>query len=393
MILKALQRGFRRKHDTVESPEAKPAVDAGFELTFFRPQSEMASPPYGITSSRCDNIQDAELVGRLLAAYRLARTEHAGCGNSMWQSFFNDKQTRLDEAFLAGPADEATRLLRDPASSDHFYGFDNLCTTLLPPALQPSVQQGAALACLAGLIRVAEALGVIGVWNPEQIVPWGQHCWTADEVLTALEDRLGIAIPFPNPYPNEVGLRTSRGICSYRAVQALYQAWRIRELVSGIPHARVLEIGAGLGRTAFYARLLGIKHYTLVDIPLSMIAQGYFLGRCLGPAELTLFGEQAAAMGTGIHFLSPKHFLDTHDRYDLIVNVDSLTEMAPEVSRAYLERIAICSPLLLSINHETNRETVHGMLKPLHNVLNAQRSLYWLRRGYVEEVVRFKPET
>ena len=72
-------------------------------------------------------------------------------------------------------------------------------------------------------------------------------------ILRDLDTAFGFAIHFPNPYPDEVGLKTSRGVASYRAVQGLYQAYRVAELVRDRPAARVVEIGGGLGRTAFYA--------------------------------------------------------------------------------------------------------------------------------------------
>jgi SAM-dependent methyltransferase len=391
MILQKLKRVlWSESHEPSASP-AHASADIGFELKFFRPRSGIAAPPYGITDSSISEIDDASLVARLIAAYRLAREEHAGCGASMWQGFFDAMQAPLDEVFCTGSLAEAARLLRDPASSNHFYGFDNLCSSLIGPQLSPSAQEGAAFECLAGLIRLAEAMGIVRVWNPEQSSANPRAQWAAEEVLSALEQHLGVRLAFPNPFPQEVGLNTSRGIASYRAVQALYQAWRIRELVRGIPRPRVLEIGAGLGRTAYYAHLLGIETYTLVDIPLSMIAQGYFLGRCLGETDVELIGETSALARPRIRFITPKSFMESNERYDLIVNADSMTELAPEVARGYLEKIGRSSPLFLSINHEVNPETMNGMLADLRSVVDTRRSLYWMRRGYVEEIVRFGP--
>lgn len=390
MILKKVKGFLRGEREAPQTADkAASSADREFELEFFRPRNEIADPPYGITGVSTPEVDDARLVTRLLAAYRRAHEEHEGCGASMWQGFFDAMQTPLDEAFRSGTHAEATRLLRDPSASNHFYGFDNLCAALADKFLPPSMQAQSALACLAGLVRLGEAMGIVCTWNPEY-PPLASRCWTAEEMLAALEQRLGIEIVFPNPYPKEVGLQTSRGLVSYRAVQALYQAWRIRELVRSVPRPRVLEVGAGLGRTAYYARLLGIEDYTLVDIPLSMIAQGYFVGRCLGEAEVEFMGEMPAA-GPRVRFVSPKTFLGSSDRYDLIVNIDSMTEFAPEAAHSYLKRIADASPLFLSINHENNAETMAEMFASLPSAVDVQRSLYWMRRGYVEEIARFGP--
>ena len=160
----------------------------------------------------------------------------------------------------------------------------------------------------------------------------------------------------PNPYPNEVGLKTSRGVASYRAVQALYQAYRVAELVRDRPNARVIEIGGGLGRTAFYAHQFGLRDYTLIDLPMTNVAQAYFLGRVLGADAICLCGENRP----GIRIQPPAVFLDAADRYDLVVNVDALPEMAADTATAYCQAIKARADIFLSINHEYNALTVRG---------------------------------
>ena len=114
-------------------------------------------------------------------------------------------------------------------------------------------------------------------------------CKTED--ILASIDRVCIPFSIPNPFESENGLDSSRGVISYRVPQALYQAWRIKKLLKGIQNPKVLEIGAGLGRTAFYANELGIKDYTIVDLPITTVAQAYFLGRTLGEKNICLGGE------------------------------------------------------------------------------------------------------
>jgi hypothetical protein len=74
---------------------------------------------------------------------------------------------------------------------------------------------------------------------------------------------------WPNPFPSELGLQSRRGVIGFRAIQALYQAWRIAQIAGGKPDFKVMEIGAGLGRTAYFATLFGLKRYTIIDVPLS----------------------------------------------------------------------------------------------------------------------------
>jgi hypothetical protein len=190
----------------------------------------------------------------------------------------------------------------------------------------------------------------------------------------------------PNPFPSEWGLVSSRGIVSFRVPQALYQAWRIAQLLKGIEKPRVLEIGGGLGRTAFYARQFGIRDYTIIDIPVSSLAQGYFLGRTLGEENVSLFGETAA--DEQVKIMPPGFFLDGTDRYDLVVNVDSLTEIGRVAADQYWSAIEARAKKFLSINHEANEFTVAQLIGEARHI-TVSRTPYWMRRGFVEEVVEF----
>ncbi len=57
---------------------------------------------------------------------------------------------------------------------------------------------------------------------------------------------------------------------------------------------RALEIGGGLGHTAYYAWRSSVTHYSTVDLPMTAVAQAGFLGRALGCDAISLFGENAS---------------------------------------------------------------------------------------------------
>ncbi len=140
------------------------------------------------------------------------------------------------------------------------------------------------------MLLLSEVLGARRLWNSEApnltaALP------DVETMMLQLDQAAGFLIDFPNPFPDEIGLVTSRGIASHRAVQALYQAARIASLMKGKSRARIAEIGAGTGRTAYYARKIGITDYTIIDLPMSNVAQANFLGRALGPNMISLFGE------------------------------------------------------------------------------------------------------
>jgi putative sugar O-methyltransferase len=168
-------------------------------------------------------------------------------------------------------------------------------------------------------------------------------------------------LSFPNPFPNELCLQSNAGVIGFQAIQSLYQAWRISQISNGAKDFRVMEIGAGLGRTTFFAHQFGVKDYTIVDIPLTNAAQGYFFGRVLGEDAVSLYNETDTH--DCIRILPASDIDQHHERYDLIINIDSLTEMDRTTAEMYWKFARSASPNILSINHEFNPVTVHDLYR------------------------------
>jgi hypothetical protein len=362
------------------------AVEASTERWMRHHRRSAIEASVGVSTG--DAANDRELVNRVVSAYRKSIEGEGAAGESMWCNFFEQYHKDIHEAFLAGDLDEATAILRNPTSNDLMYGFDDMSRAAVI-GRDAGLQRIGAEWVKDHLIRLAEAVGVFRLDNPEtyDYAPATAH--PTEAVLDALDAVYGAAIVFPNPYPGEVGLATGRGVASFRAVHALYQAWRIRELVGDAASARVLEIGAGLGRNALYARALGISDYTIIDLPMTRAAQGYFLGRTLGADGVLLAGETAPDPAMRVKILPPSQFHGQPATYDLVVNVDSLTEMDRDVARAYVRRIQQVTTRFLSINHEVNAFTVRELLAGDPAVATYSRHPAWLRRGYVEELFTF----
>ncbi len=328
---------------------------------------------------------DSELIRRFTVAYQSANK--SDLGESMWKHFFNSHHEPIHDALMAGDEKRIAEIYRYPGTNDLFHGFDMLRKSCPKEFEQTDVREAYAKLCLDGLVRFAEAVGAIPLDNTETWSAVEGVPYDAEAILAKLSQACW-AFTVPNPFPDEFGLRTSRGVVSYRVPQALYQAWRIKQLVKGIEHPRVLEIGAGLGRTAYYAHELGIKDYTIVDIPMTATAQAYFLGRTLGEEQVCLDGESSAGSSQKIKICMPQTFLDEDKKYDLIVNVDSLTEMDILIAKGYWEKIKASTNIFLSINHEANPFRVQDLIAEDMPNLDVSRGLYWMRRGYVEEVVK-----
>ena len=360
----------------------------------------LARPPIGSSlamgsSPVPEGVEDSTLVSRVQAAYRAAMSTFE-MSDSFWDTTIGEIRQPIHEALLS--KEPATMILRNPAANTHFWGFDAICKapagqTEPHELVMTNMQSHSNWQSLYGkwlhdsLVSLAEAVGAQRVFYPETIP--GHHYAVfgepsdVDKLLDGVEGAIGKAILFPNPYAGELGLASSRGFVGFRSLQAIYQAWRLTRISAGREDFRVIEIGAGLGRTAYFARQFGLRHYTIVDIPLTNAAQGYFLGRTLGPDNISMFGETSTA---DVRILPPQALHGMTETFDLMLNVDSFTEMSVEVALDYWNFARSNTDSLLSINHELNSHPVRFLYRD-DPCVHVVRHPYWMRRGYVEEHV------
>jgi putative sugar O-methyltransferase len=233
---------------------------------------------------------------------------------------------------------------------------------------------------------------VLAVSNPE--APERQVAVPEQPLLLdRIETALGFAVKPPEAYAFYYGLETDRGVLGERALNALYGAWRVKQLTAGVAAPRVLEIGAGLGRLAAYCHRMGVTDYWIVDVPLTSLAHGHFLAHSLGADRIVLDGEpNASARKDAVKILNPERFFaDQFLKFDLVINVDSLTELGKDVATSYFRRAAERSPILFSVNHEVNPFRVFDLQNEPRLFDRVDRQPYWLRSGYVEEVFTRNP--
>ena len=327
---------------------------------------------------------DDLIIERLKKFYILHDANFEGNKESLWSDIFMQLQNEIHLAFIDGDNEKIVDILRNPGNYNLFYGFENLCRNLiknkrLEDLLEPEM-------AMDSLLSLCEAVGVSTMSNPESL-KIGKAI-SAESAIQLLENEFGFKLCFPNPFEGEYGIETARGIASYRAIQAVYQAWKISRIIKDIPNPRILEIGGGLGRTAYYCKYFGIHDYTIVDIPISSIAQGNFLGRVLPENNLILLGESSDAEDVKIKLIDPQTFFSSDKKYDLIVNVDSLPELDINIAKHYLRKIEEVGDFFLSINHEFNSFTVNSIWKETPRLNKLYRNPYWLRRGHVEELFK-----
>ena len=350
--------------------------------------------------------RDVELASRIMTAYCGAMEKYRPSSSFWDQSFFAIKRN-IHDTIMSGRIEAIEDILANPIETSLFWGFDgptkppreawsNADTAPRDPHAFVLHNVNAitdwhqlySVWLMDSLFSVSEAMGVLRVDYPEislempRQYPAGS---TADEIIDLIDEKLDITLHFPNPFPGELGLPSRRGIVSFRAIQALYQAWRIWTLAKQNENFSVLEIGAGLGRTAYFAKALGIKSYTIIDIPMTNVAQADFLFRTLNPADVSLFNETGASIS-----ILPSSMIDElSEDFNLIVNVDSFTEISLENLHKYYSFARKSKTPILSINHEYNHHTFMQIYSQ-DPMADAIRYPYWPRRGYVEEIVTWR---
>lgn len=333
-----------------------------------------------VSAVRADT-DDHRIIDRVAAAYRRSAGRDYYGRDSIWRNFRDERHRDLHALLLDGPREKLAEALRSPKDNDLLYGFEMLFRERIREiAADPRQTRIIGARLKDQLVRLAEALGALRVENPES-GPWLQtlNLPTA-ELVGAVERKLGFSLDLPAFYAGLLGLPLPQGVLTYRMIHAAYCACRVKALARG----PVLEIGGGIGHLAGYAHRAGLD-ITIVDLAMTNVAQGYFLMRALGEDAVVLEGEPVRP--GAIKVFTPAH-LDAAARYSVVANVDSLTEVGREVAEGYLRWIAANADRFWSVNHEVNAFTVSELLQALPAV-RVERFPYWMRNGYVEEIVTF----
>jgi len=173
-------------------------------------------------------------------------------------------------------------------------------------------------------------------------------------------------------------------LASPRATLARYQADRLLSTLGSISGRAVVEIGPGTGHCALFAFRDGVTDYTTIDLPLGMVAQARFLAEALGPDAIWMEGDVEPPPINKIRIFSAASLPDR--RYDVVINVDSMTEVSIKTALEYAEWINGHARLFISMNHEWNLFTVTDLAKCALSAKPLHRARVPERDGYFEEV-------
>ena len=276
-------------------------------------------------------------------------------------------------------------VLANPHLSNIHFGFTEICKTLLSNYDYTKFYYNKSI--YDCLYRICCSLGVEKM--PEPYHKLNSNLLSIDELLDKLLNHLNLKTDFPIIFSKQPGLKTKYGIISSPSMQQLYHAIKIYELTKNINNPKILEIGAGIGMSAYHTWNFGIKDITIVDLPLGCINIGFFLSNII-QKENILFNEETInnykeKNENKIKLISSNRLDLISNKLDLIVNFDSLTEMSKDQAEKYLEFASKKTKFFYSINHEGNSFTVNELFKN-SNFEKISRTITWYRQGYVEEL-------
>ena len=248
------------------------------------------------------------------------------------------------------------------------------------------------LIILDRLVSLAEALGVLSYENPEQGRYGDNMKFDCTELVAKIENHLKYPIGRP-PVMGAFGIEVGNQIIDARVPDDVYSAERIKTLM-GIftPGGHVAEIGGGLGGCAVQAMRAGIESYTIFDLPVVLLVQGWLLMKIFGGESISMFGEPDR--NRKIKLRPYWEFYDKTQPFDFVFNRDSMPEIPQQHADAYIAEIAERGCTFLSINQESQGHTdrmdvrqlwVHQMVAAEPRLRCIARHPYWTRVGYVEE--------
>jgi hypothetical protein len=341
---------------------------------------------------------DVELCQRLLAAFSKAGEQQPGAQSTegMWSWIFDARQGDLAATLKKGDPAALAELMASMLAQDFVLGM----------AQGPLIRQTRfrlearawGLKSLDGLASLAEALGVVAVESPEQGGAGLAFEVSFAELFAAIEGELGFRVDFPD-IGAPSGLAVEGRLITPDTPDQIYAAIRLDQAISlhlgrgaDLDSLRIVEIGGGHGAMChwFLQRQEAVSRYTIVDLPIVNVLQGYFLGRALGPDRVSLYGEPPAQVEIVPNFA----LAEVESPCDALVNKDSMPEMPYEAMVEYLEWGADnCEGLFYSHNQEAAVEflgetqgVVHKAVAEMGGFERLRRDAAWVRGGYVEEV-------
>lgn len=349
--------------------------------------------------------EDLALCARLIAAYRKATKDSSSSEDqsAIWSQSIRHHSQKLVAALGQHDPVPLATALRTMFREPFLYGIAS--ANLYTDARTWIGSRIWSLKCLDDLVSLAESLGVIRAECPEQGV-LGHSLQDGLEALVAkIETALGMPIGFPDvgaPY----GMKLGQTLITMESPEHIYVALRVNEAMrlflepSAKEAPNFVEIGGGFGGTAFWLlklRGMDASSYTVIDIPLTNVMQGYFLSKTLGESTVALYGESPEGNnGPKLVSVLPTSAIHMLERWpmDVLVNQNGMPEIPQQAVSNYLQWAKRnLRGIFYSYNQEAYSPVRGGPQVLVPEIVTRvggfellSRNHSWLRRGYVEEV-------
>jgi hypothetical protein len=336
---------------------------------------------------------DPELAERLAAAFYRAINEGGSQGDGLWRSMRLTYHGAILDVLEARDFEALAELL-----AGFFYApvSAGLCSRHADDNLAAQDPMTRLLA-VDVVVSLGTALGLRPRANPAVPDPPNVFELDIEAQLEAIGDKLGWDL-LPPQVGGLAGLPFRGQIIPLKYLYQVYAAHRLQAIAGG--HiSSCLEIGGGVGFLGYFCASNGIvRDYTIIDLPLVNLLQGYLLLRSDVADRVELFGEssQATTDSPRLRVFPDIAIGKLADKsVTMAINQDSFPEMDHNTMTRYLgEIVRIAESHLLSINHESAQQVsdtfshgcVHTAAKTVPGLEQLSRTPSWLRPGYVEEV-------
>jgi hypothetical protein len=344
---------------------------------------------------------DLNLCERLLEAYRRSiRDASKADTGPLWSSVIDRHYEKLVSSLESEKPDVLALILSSLFREDFVFGLasgdliNKFCASKLGSKLW-------ALKYYDNVIALAEYLGVVRTESPEQGMIGYSLKGNLNDIVAKIEGAIGMSIGFPDvggPY----GVLANNSLITMEHPEHVYVVSRIHQAVCNhFPVAQgrkfeIVEIGGGFGGLAYWMvkyKGISVASYTIVDLPIVNVLQGYFLSKALGEENVRFYGESNSKKT--LISVSPTFAISSmHEKdVDILINQNSMPEMTQKSVGIYIQFAKTnLKGIFFSYNHEayapvsgTPQVLVPDIVSLIGGLKRVSRNISWLRNGYVEE--------
>lgn len=361
---------------------------------------------YGFIPHIEPSLADYEICERLLRYFR-------ACSNSpeilqkekkdVWRDLEDNMHQDFLDCLHNNDSKRLAAYLCNMASNNATHGLSQGAQTTTVLQQNLAARERVASLYFDRIVCLAEMMGCLPVEQPEQ-GRFGENIkCLVDEVVQLIESEMGFPILPPQIEGGLFGLKLRDGILAQRDIFALEAALRLKSITEFTGLSAVGEIGAGIGKAAFWSWKMGVRDYSIFDLPYVSVISAFYLIKALPLKSVVLYGEREIESKNAIKIYPHWCFKDTaRKRIEIILNQDSFPEMDDAIVLDYLQTMKWTGvKYFLSLNQEGMERSMSFERKQgrvcvwtdrVQGFQRIHRTKAWTRPGYVEELFQVAGE-